>query len=142
MSGPAASWRLALPATQEHPDWAAAEVEAFRTDLIGAIAEVVIPAFVRYLEVLEQEILPVARPSDRAGLVHVPGGEDAYRALARSHTGLDIDPRAVHDLGLREIERIDEAFSDLGARVLGVHGLEATLAALQSDPRTPLRRCR
>ncbi len=134
VSEPAESWRLALPATEEHPDWAVAEVDAFRNDLIGAIAEVVIPAFGRYLDVLEQEILPVARPSDRAGLIHVPGGEDAYRALARSHTGLDIDPRAVHDLGLREIERIDEAFSDLGARVLGVHGLEGTLAALQSDP--------
>ena len=40
----------------------------------------------------------------------------------------------MHDLGLREIEQIDEAFSDLGARVLRVHGLEATLAALHEDP--------
>jgi uncharacterized protein (DUF885 family) len=84
--------------------------------------------------VLEQEILPVARPSDRPGLCHVPGGEEAYAALARSHVGLEIEARVVHEIGLREIERIDEAFADLGARVLGVHGQEATLAALQSDP--------
>ncbi len=131
---PADSWRLAGPATEPHDDWDQADLASFRTNLVDSIEDIVIPAFRRYLDVLGQEIGPVARPSDRPGLIHVPGGEAAYRALARSHVGLDIDPRAVHELGLREIERIDEAFSDLGARVLGVHGLEATLAALGSDP--------
>jgi len=130
---PAESWRLAAPATDQHADWDPAELEGFRAGLLDAIERVVIPAFGRYLEVLEQEILPVARPSDRAGLMHVPDGEAIYRALARSHTGLDVDPRTIHDIGLREIERLDDAFADLGARVLGVHGLEATLAALQSN---------
>ncbi len=135
VSVPADSWRLAAPAGEEHDDWDPAALGSFRSDLLEAIEGVVIPAFRRYLDVLEQEIQPVARPSDRPGLIHVPGGEAAYRALARSHVGLDVDPRAVHELGLREIERLDEAFSDLGARVLGVHGLEATMAALASDPR-------
>ena len=131
---PAQAWRLALPATEEHPDWPEADLAAFRNDLLDAIETVVVPAFRDYLDVLEHEILPVARPSDRPGLCHVPGGEEAYRALARSHVGLDIDARAVHEIGLREIERIDEAFADLGARVLGIHGQKGTLAALQSDP--------
>ncbi|MBI3747146.1 MAG: DUF885 domain-containing protein [Chloroflexi bacterium] len=131
---PAESWRLATPARHEHAGWDAGDLARFRTALVDAIERIVIPAFGRYLDVLEQEILPVARPSDRAGLLHVPDGEAIYRALARSHTGLDIEPRTIHEIGLRDIERIDEAFEDLGARVLGVHGLEATLAALQSNP--------
>lgn len=134
VSEPADSWRLVGPATEEHADWSAADLESFRVGLLSAIEETVIPAFRDYLDVLEQEILPVARPSDRPGLVHVPGGENAYRALVLSHTGLNTEPRTVHEIGLREVERIDEAFSDLGAQVLGVHGLEATLSALQSDP--------
>ncbi|MEO5919119.1 MAG: DUF885 domain-containing protein [Candidatus Limnocylindrales bacterium] len=131
---PAAKWRLATPASQPHEDWAAAELAAFRTDLMDAIETVVIPAFDRYASVLEQEILPVARPSDQPGLVHVPDGAAAYRALARSHTSLDLDPRAIHEIGLVEIERLDLAIADLGAEVLGVHGLEATLHALRHDP--------
>ena len=134
LAEPAASWRLALPASEEHADWAAPDLESFRAGLLAAIEEVVIPSFRDYLDVLEQEILPSARPSDRPGICHVPGGESAYAALARSHVGLEIDPRVVHDIGLREIERIDEAFADLGAQVLGIHGQAGTLAALQSDP--------
>jgi uncharacterized protein (DUF885 family) len=64
----------------------------------------------------------------------VAGGEAAYLALARAHTTLDIDPEAVHRLGLELIERLDDELADLGAKVLGVHGLEATLHALRDDP--------
>ena len=131
---PAAGWRLALPASEAHDDWAPGDLAAFRAAVVRTIDEIVRPAFERYLEVLEQEIQPVARPSDRPGLVHVPDGSAAYRALARSHTTLDLDPAEVHEIGLAEVERLDAAFADLGARVLGVHGTEATLAALRADP--------
>ncbi|MBA3877747.1 MAG: DUF885 domain-containing protein [Anaerolinea sp.] len=131
---PARDWRLASPAGEAHDDWPPAELEDFRAELRAAVAEIVIPAFARYLATLESEIVPAARSSDRPGLVHVPGGEDAYRALIRTHTTLDLEPAAVHEIGLAEIERIDREFEDLGARVLGVHDLEATLGALREDP--------
>ena len=131
---PAADWRLAGPAAEAHDDWPADALAAFRTELLAAVADVVIPAFVCYLEALETEVLPAARPADRPGLLHVPGGELAYRALIRTHTTLDLEPSAVHETGLAEVERIDREFEDLGATVLGVHGLEATLVALRGDP--------
>lgn len=131
---PASDWRLASPASEPHDDWEPSTLEAFRSNLVEAIELVVIPAFRRYADVLQQEILPVTRSSDQPGLVHVPDGAAAYRALATSHTSLDLDPIEIHEVGLREIERIDGAFADLGARVLGVHGLEATLIALRTDP--------
>ena len=131
---PAAEWRLASPSGEAHEDWPPAELETFRTDLRAAVADVVVPAFARYLEVLETEIVPSARPSERPGIVHVPGGEAAYRALIRTHTTLDLDPAEVHEQGLVEIEELDHAFADLGAKVLGAHGLEATLGALRGDP--------
>jgi uncharacterized protein (DUF885 family) len=131
---PPDEWRLTSPAREPHDDWPASELEAFRSELRAAVADVVVPAFARYLEVVESEILPVARPSDRPGLLHVPDGEAAYRTLIRTHTTLDLDPVEVHDRGLAEIEQIDRAFADLGAKVLGVHGLDATLRALRGDP--------
>jgi uncharacterized protein (DUF885 family) len=131
---PAPDWRLALPAAEPHDDWDPEDLADFRADLVRAIEADALPGFRRYLAALEQEILPVARPSDRPGLVHVPDGVAAYRALAFAHTTLEVDPGEVHETGLREIERLDRELADLGARVLRVHGLEATLAALRSDP--------
>jgi uncharacterized protein (DUF885 family) len=130
---PAAEWRMASPAREAHEDWPGEQLASFRMDLLAAVETIVVPAFGRYLEAIETEILPVARPSSRPGLGHVPGGEAAYRVLIRQHTTLDLEPAEVHQLGLAEIERIDGAFADLGARVLGTNGLEATLAALVND---------
>ncbi len=134
VGAPASDWRLASPASEPHDDWEPSTLETFRSDLLEAIDLVVIPAFRRYADVLQQEILPVTRSSEQPGLMHVPDGVAAYRALAQSHTSLDLDPLDIHEVGLREIERIDGAFADLGARVLGVHGLEATLHTLRTDP--------
>lgn len=131
---PARDWRMASPAAEPHDDWSPEALEAFRSDLLAAVADVAVPSFRRYLDALETEILPAARPADRPGLVHVPDGAEAYRALIRTHTTLDVDPVEIHEIGLVEIERIDRAFADLGAKVLGVHGVEATLAALRADP--------
>jgi uncharacterized protein (DUF885 family) len=131
---PAAEWKLASPATAPHPDWTAAERASFATDLLAAVEEVAVPAFRRYREALETEILPAARPDDQPGVSHVPGGAAAYRAMIRVHTTLDLDPEVVHQTGLQEIARIDGEFVELGQRLLGTSDLATTLAALRADP--------
>jgi uncharacterized protein (DUF885 family) len=131
---PVADWRLAEPAKAPHEDWPPRDLAAFRAGVLAAVGEVVIPAFRRYREVLEHEILPAARPSTQPGLQHVPGGAEAYRAHIRYHTSLDLDPVDVHETGRREIARIDAAFVELGGRLLGTTDLASTLAALRTDP--------
>ncbi|HJW21934.1 MAG TPA: DUF885 domain-containing protein [Candidatus Limnocylindrales bacterium] len=131
---PVESWKLASPAEAAHDDWPASELEAFREDVLTAVSEVAGPAFQRYRQVLRSEILPIARPNDRPGLVHIPGGLDAYRALIRVHTTLDLAPEAIHETGLREIERIDGEFIALGRRLLKTADLASTLASLRGDP--------
>ncbi len=132
LATPSPSWRVAEAA--DRTTWNADAAAAFRQEIERVVASTVIRAFERYRACLVDEILPVARPSERPGLVHVPDGLAAYRANARAHSTLDLDPMRVHEIGLAEIERIDAAFVDLGARVLGVHGLEATLQRLRDDP--------
>lgn len=131
---PAADSKLAEPARAAHESWSEADREAFRTELVGAVAEVAIPAFRRYRETLEMEILPAARPSERPGLLHVPDGAATYRALIRFHTTLDLEPQAIHETGLAEIARIDREFVELGGRLLGTKDLTSTLTALRRDP--------
>ena len=131
---PPAEWKLASPAEAPQPGWTEAEREAFRADLLAAVEDVAVPAFRRYRDALEKEILPAARPDDQPGLSHVPGGAAAYRAMIRVHTTLDLEPEAIHETGLREIARIDDEFVELGRRILGTSDLATTLAALRADP--------
>ena len=126
-------WKVAGPASLPLEDWSAADRERFRSDLRAVVADVIVPAFGRYREALERHVLPAARSNDQPGLGQIPGGEDAYRALIRYHTSLDLDPRDVHQTGLDEIARIDAAFVELGERMLGTRDLASTLAALRGD---------
>ena len=122
---PDAEWPLADPA-REAPE--------IRDRLLEVIGQEIRPAFERYRAVIIDEIAPSARPDDRPGLSHIPGGGEAYRLLTRAHTSLDIVPEDVHAIGLAEIRRIDGEFVELGARLLGTDGLADTLRALREDP--------
>ena len=132
---PPDQWKLAAPAGAAHDEWPERDLSAFQRDLVETVAEIAIPAFRRYRDTLQRDIAPVARSADRPGLLHLPGGADAYRTLIRVHTTLDLSPEEIHATGLREIERIDTEFVELGRRVLGTHDLDSTLAALRDDPR-------
>jgi uncharacterized protein (DUF885 family) len=125
---------LLAPARRDHPDWPVAETARFREALAAAVRDVIRPALERYAAVLEDEVLPAARPDEEPGIGRLPGGDDAYRALIRVHTSLDLAPADIHAVGLAEIRRIDEELERLGARVLGRHGRGAILEALRSDP--------
>ncbi len=132
---PPRDWKLAAPASGELEGWSEADRERFRAALMEQVREVAIPGFRRYRETVEQDILPNARPDDQPGILHLPGGADAYRTAIRVHTTLDLSPEEIHATGLAEIERIDAEFVELGGRVLGTTDLESTLAALRDDPR-------
>jgi uncharacterized protein (DUF885 family) len=123
---------LLAPARIEHPDWPPDEVARFRHGLAAAVREIR-PALERYLAVVRDEIRPRARPDTEPGVGRVPGGDEAYRALVRVHTSLDLEPEAIHELGVREVERIDAELVELGRRVLGATDHAAILERLRSD---------
>ncbi|MGF1461653.1 MAG: DUF885 family protein [Maricaulaceae bacterium] len=62
------------------------------------------PAFQSLLDFFETEYLPRARPTPGVG--GMPEGLAWYETLARFHTTTEMSPRAIHKLGLREVERI------------------------------------
>ena len=132
---PPEDWKLMAPAAEEHEDWSAADLRRFREAMDGAVRDIAIPGFRRYRETLQRAVLPVARSEEQPGLVHLPGGAEAYRDCIRVHTTLDLTPGEIHATGLAEIERIDREFVELGGRVLGTTDLPSTLAALRNDKR-------
>jgi uncharacterized protein (DUF885 family) len=123
---------------RDDADWplgeAANTMPEIRDELLRVIGQEIRPAFERYRSTVVEEIAPKARPDDRPGLSHLPGGAEVYRAIARAHTSVDTGPEELHRIGLEEIRRIDAEFVELGARLLETHGLAATLSALRDDP--------
>jgi uncharacterized protein (DUF885 family) len=134
LSRPDAELPLLKPLEVAHPDWPAAEREAFADGLRSAVRDVARPALERYRAVVRDEILPAARPDERAGILHVDGGGEAYIRLIRLHTSLDLTPDEIHRIGLDEVARIDAELAELGGRVLGTTDPEAIRSRLRSDP--------
>lgn len=120
-----AEWPLMAPADA----W-----PALRDELAAIIGQEIRPAFERYRATVADEIAPRARSDEQPGLLHVPGGSEAYELLVRAHTSVETAPEELHRVGLEEIARIDAEFVELGGRLLGTDDLTATLAALRTDP--------
>jgi uncharacterized protein (DUF885 family) len=131
---PLETWAILDPIREPHPDWPAGDLEDFRADTLTAVREGLAPAFDRYRRLLAEEILPAARPGERAGLLHVPGGVAAYRGLVRAHTTLDLSPEEIHEIGRSEVARINAETEELGRRVLGAPDRAATVERLRNDP--------
>jgi len=130
---PDSEWPLLRPLGVEHPDWEESEVKRFRDDLKRSVAESARPGFSRYLDFLRKKILPVARPQEKAGVMHIPGGPASYAKLIRVHTSLDISPQELHQTGLREVARINRATEELGSKVFGIADRKEILKRLRTD---------
>jgi uncharacterized protein (DUF885 family) len=77
-----------------------------------AVANRVVPAFRRFGEFLRDEYVPRCRDSIAAK--DSVDGIDWYRACLRHHTTLELSPDEIHELGLREVERIR---AEMGAAI-------------------------
>jgi uncharacterized protein (DUF885 family) len=106
---------------------------AWREELERVMREELHPALGRYVDLLV-ELLPRARPPERAGLVYVPGGAAAYGCCIRDATTLALDAEQVHQLGLTALAEVEERIAELGGRVLGVAGASEVLTRLRQDP--------
>jgi uncharacterized protein (DUF885 family) len=98
---------LAAPA-DEYPLVSAAKVaaETDRERIAEAVRDVVRPADAEYLRVLRDEYLAATRTDP--GLWSAPDGEALYRTQVRAWTTLDLDPAALHQVGLDELASIED----------------------------------
>lgn len=110
----------------------AAEREALRSEARHALAAVA-PALGRLLEFWNGEYYPRTRES--IALTDLPDGEAWYAYKVREMTTTDLDPDAIHEIGLREVARIESEMEEI-RREVGFEGnLEAFFDHLRSDPK-------
>ena len=85
----------------------------------STIANQLTPALQRLHRFLKDDYLPASRAS--SGLGALPNGGAWYLARIKNNTNLGLAPAAIHDLGLKEVARIQQQFSELGPK-LGYNG--------------------
>lgn len=114
------------------PDWAGEA--AWRAELAAAVADHLRPAFSRYRAVLADELAPVARPDDQPGLCWLKEGDFLYRQLIRLHTGLDLTPEELHEIGLHDVtQELPAQYRVLGRRAFGTDDLTEIFGHLLHD---------
>jgi uncharacterized protein (DUF885 family) len=92
------------------------------------------PGLETYRDVLRDEVLPHARPDDRAGLTHLEGGDDAYARTLRYFTTTELTAQQIHDVGLAQIESLAAEYRTLGAEALGTSDLREIFDRMREDP--------
>jgi uncharacterized protein (DUF885 family) len=104
---------------------------AWEEERRAAAGEVVQPALARWVATVS-ELLPRARPAERAGLAGLPGGEEAYARAVRIYTTLPLTAEELHRTGLDHVAALEARAVELGAG-LGLHGLDEVFAALRDS---------
>jgi uncharacterized protein (DUF885 family) len=109
-------------------------LDAWRRELTDIVRDAVRPGFAAYRDVLRDELLPVARPDDRPGLLHLADGAELYRALIELHTGLPLTPDELHAVGMAEVtETLPAEYAEIGRRQFGTTELAAIFSRMLGD---------
>ncbi len=116
-------------------DVTAEERAAFAAQAEKIVGEQIIPSFKRAQDMLKAQ-LPSAR--DGAGLCWLPGGQAAYAAALRRFTTTNLTPDEVHELGLKEVARIEGVMDGLLKQLNYKEGsIKDRMAKLEADLQPP-----
>lgn len=108
---------------------------SWRTELRRLTAAEIRPAFAAYRDGLADELLPVARDDEHAGLCWLDDGEELYRVLTRHHTTLELSPEEIHAIGMAEVtERLPAEYAAVGDRLFDTGDLVTIFERLRTDP--------
>ena len=110
---------------------------SLRAEAVKTIREVVQPAYVELLKFMRTEYVPGMRTTLAAA--DLPDGRNYYRFKIREFTTTDMDPDAIHQLGVAEVQRLHEEMI-AAMHETGFNGdFPAFLKFLRSDPRFYVR---
>ena len=111
----------------------AADQKRLHGQILAAIDTQVRPAYAKFADYVEKTYAPAGRRDE--GIWSLPNGDALYRFAIRSSTTTSMDPQAIHDLGLREVARI-EAEQLAIAQKLGGKDLTSFRESLKTNPKT------
>ena len=91
------------------------------------------PAYIKLNNFLKNDYLVNSR--DTIGIKDIPDGKKYYEQLAKHYTTTDLTPDEIHDIGLREIQRIRAEMEEIIDSVNWDGNFESFLNYLRTSPR-------
>lgn len=110
----------------------AAEQAELQAQARQAISTSVVPAFVKLRTFFVGEYVPQARTTLAAEAL--PDGKAYYQQQIHEYTTLDLTPQQIHEIGLKEVARIQKEMNDVIKEVKFKGSFADFLAFLRTDP--------
>ena len=108
-----------------------------KLELINNAKELIInkinPAYIKLNNFLKNDYLVNSR--DTIGIKDIPEGKKYYEQLAKHYTTTDLTPDEIHEIGLREIQRIRAEMEEIIDSVNWDGDFESFLNYLRTSPR-------
>lgn len=109
-----------------------ADRKRLRDDIISAVDKEVRPAYMKLADFLAKDYAPKGRTEP--GVWSLPGGKALYRYDIRQLTTTNMDPEAIHQLGLEQVTQIEGEQLAI-AKKLGFADLKSFRASLKDNPK-------
>ena len=119
------------PAKKIPANFSEADKKRLTDAMTKAVNDDVFPAYKKFAEFLRTEYDPKGRP--QLSIESLPEGKRRYAEAVKMMTTMNITPAEVHELGLKEVERITAEMTVL-AQTHGYKDLASFRAAINSDP--------
>ena len=110
-------------------DFSEAQKEKFTKQYTAVISEKLMPKFKQMSEFLKTEYLPKSRVT--SGIGSIPQGKELYAVYVKLWTTTDLTPEEIHNLGLKEVARLNAEMEKVKTQV----GFKGTLKEFLNDVR-------
>jgi uncharacterized protein (DUF885 family) len=122
---------FALPLEKMPDSFTAAEKERIRTAVLARVRNDVLPAYAKFARFVRDEYAPKGRTD--VGVWALPDGGPRYAYMVQNQTTVDLTPDQIHQIGLREVARIEGEMLSIAKR-LGFNDLKSFNASLETNP--------
>ncbi|HXE90848.1 MAG TPA: DUF885 domain-containing protein [Terriglobales bacterium] len=96
---------FAQPLSKFPKNFSEADQARLRAEFLEVIGSTVLPAYARFAKFVKEEYAPRGRTEP--GMWSLPDGAERYARRAKRSTTTDLTPEEIHQIGLREVARIE-----------------------------------
>jgi uncharacterized protein (DUF885 family) len=121
-----------LPTKKFPADFSDADKKRLTDEITKAINDDVVPAYKKFTEFLRTDYDPKGR--NELSIESLPEGKRRYAEAVKTMTTMNVTPTEVHEIGLKEVERITAEMTKL-AQAQGKKDLASFREAINNDPK-------
>ncbi len=123
---------FAMPLKKFPASISATDQKRLRDEILAVVDTQVRPAYAKFATYVQTTYAPAGRKDE--GMWSLPNGDALYRFAIRQNTTTTMDPEAIHELGLKEVARIEGEQLAIAKR-LGATDLASFRVSLKTNPK-------